>query len=564
MPDQPGMPKMNKKKEPAIAALSTEFKIKYPFLWLAVGAFILYLPTISTGLIDLDDGVIINTYKDFNENLLNLLFSFKGTYFDTKADLLYRPVSYDIMILNYHLADHGANIAVFHLVSVLLHVTAVLLVYKLFIKLGVKGVHAFILTLIFAVHPVLASAVSWIAGRIETILCIFVLAFFIKAIDYADSGKIKNLLLSLLFLLLALFDKETAVVAAPAAFILLVVVLRNNWLSKRNLIQYCSWTACYVLWFVARSSALRGHQSLPSEGFVSHFVYRMPTMIQYIGKIFLPFNLSVFPLQEDTVYYYGIAASAMLMILLFLNKKRNVKLIVAGLSIFILFLAPTFLIPKILNVQIYEYRLYVPMIGILLLLTQTPLLQNKLNDKQLLTWGIMVCAVLACINFEYQKNFSDPLSFWTQAEASSPHSAYAKMMLSARIDDPAKSETLFLEAYKLDPDERQLNFIYGVHLQDKDSILASEKYFLAEKIKTGYYECDFYLARVAMEKKDLKTAIGYLESYIKNDSKNLSANNNLLLLYLDTDQEDKAKAQAQRMKKDGLEVPKAVLQHFNL
>jgi len=556
--------KQQKKEEPAIAAAAAAFKIKYPLLWLAIATFILYLPTISMGLIDLDDGVLINTYKDFNENLQNLFLSFKGTYFDTKADLLYRPVYSDVMILNYHLADHGANIAVFHLINILLHVVAVLLVYKLFIKLGVKEVHAFILALIFAVHPVLASAVSWIAARIETVLCIFVVAFFIKAIDYADNGKIKNLLLSSLFLLLALFDKETAVVAAPAAFILLVPVLHKSWLSKRNLIQYSSWAACYILWLLVRSSALRGHQSLPLEGLAGHVIYRMPTMIQYIGKIFLPFNLSIFPLQEDTVYYYGIAASIILMVLLILNKKRNVNLIVAGLSIFVLFLAPTFLIPKNLNVQIYEYRLYIPMIGILLLLTQTPLLQNKLNDKQLLSWSLVVCGVLACINFVYQKNFSDPLSFWTQAEASSPHSAYAKMMLSARIDDPAKSEALFMEAYKLDPDERQLNFIYGVHLQEKDSILASEKYFLAEKKKTGYYECDFYLARVAMEKKDLKGAISYLESYIKNDSKNISANNNLLLLYLDTDQEDKAKAQALRMEKEGLDVPKSVLQHFNL
>lgn len=303
---------------------------------------------------------------------------------------------------------------------------------------------------------------------------------------------------------------------------------------------------------------------MSADGIVGHFMYRMPTMIQYIGKIFLPFNLSVFPLQEDTSYYYGIAAFVLLVILLFLNKKRDLKIIGAGLGIFLLFLAPTFIIPKSLNVQIYEYRLYIPMIGILLLLTQTPLFQNGLSDKQLLTCGVVVCCMLAGINFIYQKNFSDPLSFWTQAEQSSPHSAYAKMMLSARIDDPVRSEALFLEAYKIDPDTRLLNFLYGVRLQNKDSVLESEKYLLAEKNKSGYYECDFYLARVAMAKKDNRAAIAYLESYLKKDSKNIIANNNLLLLYLDTDQDDKAKEQAKRMKGEGLDVPKAVLQHFNL
>jgi hypothetical protein len=103
-----------------------------------------------------------------------------------------------------------------------------------------------------------------------------------------------------------------------------------------------------------------------------------------------------------------------------------------------------------------------------------------------------------------------------------------------------------------------------VRLQNKDSVLASEKYLLAEKQTSGYYECDFYLARVAMAKKDLNSAIAYLESYLKNDRKHAAANNNLLLLYLDTDQDDKAKEQAATMQKEGLEVPQAVLQHFNL
>ncbi len=562
------MPKLNKNKlknnNPPITVASPEFKIKYPLLWLTLAAVILYLPTVSMGMTDLDDVIFINANSDFNENLHNLILSFQRTVFGSQSDQMYRPVYNDIMILNYHLADHGANIAIYHCVNILLHLISVLLVYKLFNKLGVKSIHSFILTMIFAVHPVLTEAVAWISARIEIMLCIFVLAFFIKSIDYSNNGKIVNLLLSLLFLLLALFDKETAVAAAPVAFILLVVVLQKNWRSKDSIIQYCAWTMCYVLWFVVRSSVLRGNQPLVYGGIVSHFFYRMLTIIQYLGKIFLPFNLSVFPMQEDTVYYYGIVGAALLAVLLFLNKKTDIKLITAGAGIFILFLAPTFFIPKSFNSQIYEFRAYIPILGILLLLTQTPLLKNNLSDKQLLARGIVLCCVLSGVNFVYQKNFNNGLSFWTQAERSSPHSAFAKMMLAARVSDPVVSEALFLEAYKLNPDQRQLNFLYGLRLQDKDSILESEKYLLAEKNKTGYFECDFYLARVAMAKKDFSAAIAYLESYLKVDRKNIIANNNLLLLYLDTDQDNKARDQAKRMKDEGLDVPKAVLQHFNL
>ena len=561
---KPPVSALAKVSQVSAAGIPPAFNIKYPLLWLALAAFVLYLPTVSMGMTDLDDGIFIKTNTDFNENLSNLFYSFTQSIFNTKADLFYRPVDADVMILNYHLANHGTNIAMFHFVNILLHIISVLLLYKLLMRLSIKPVPAFILTLLFAVHPVLTEAVAWICARIEPLLCIFVLAFFIHSIDYNNKGKTRNLLYSALFLLLALFNKETAVAAAPAAFILLVVVLRKKWLSRPNLIEYGTWAACYAVWFAARAAALSTHDHPAGGDMAGGFMSRLPVMVQYLGKVFFPVNLSVFPLQVDTVYYYGIAAVIVLGVLLAMNRHTDKRLLLGGFCLFFLFLAPTFIIPKSINTQTFEYRMYIPMVGILLLLSQTPLLQNRLPDKQLFIGGIVVCCVLAIVNFRYQQSFADPLSFWTQAEQSAPHSAYAKMMLSARIDDPVRGDQLFLEAYHTDPNERMLNYIYGVRLQAKDSIPESERYLLAEKKKTGYYECDFYLARVAMQKKDYKGAISYLETYIKSDKTNKAANDNLLLLYLDTDQDDKAKAHAQHMKDMGLDVPKAVLEHFHL
>src|ERR1700744_6407371 len=99
--------KINKSKknisQPTVTP--SEFKIKHPLLWLILATIILYIPTISMGVTDLDDGIFI-TDSDFNENLQNLFLSFQRTIFGSQSDLLYRPVSTDIMILNYHLANH--------------------------------------------------------------------------------------------------------------------------------------------------------------------------------------------------------------------------------------------------------------------------------------------------------------------------------------------------------------------------------------------------------------------------------------------------------------------------
>ena len=101
-------------------------------------------------------------------------------------------------------------------------------------------------------------------------------------------------------------------------------------------------------------------------------------------------------------------------------------------------------------------------------------------------------------------------------------------------------------------------------LQKEDSVQASEKYLLAEKNSSDYYECDFYLARVAMERKDLNGAIAYLVSYLKRDNNNKIANSNLLLLYIDTKQPDKAVAQARHMQTIGIDVPKQILQSLGI
>ena len=544
--------------------LPKKFTLKYPLLWLAIIAFAIYIPTISMGETDLDDGIAINTFHNINEDISNVFASFQHTIFGTQADQYYRPIATDAMILNYQLADHGKNIALFHLVNILLHVLCVTLLFKLLVKLGVKEMHSFILAALIAVHPVLTEAVAWICARVETILAIFVILFFIKSVDYVNTQRVKHLILAALFLLLALFTKETAIAAAPVAFVLLVVLLQEKWQSRSMLIQYIVWVACYAVWFTARSLVLSSHAAVSVANMPRDFLHRLPLSLQYLGKIFFPFNLSVFPLQEDTAYYFGIIAALVLVVLLYLNANRNNKMIIAGASVFFLFLFPVFIVPRELSEQTYEYRLYLPMIGVLLLLSQTSLFQNKLTDRQLLAGGIGMMCLFAGLNFSYQQSFKDPLAFWTQAAETAPHSSYANMMLAARVTDPEKSNQLFHKAFSLNPKERYVNYIYAVDLQNKDSVQASEPYLLAEQKITGYYKCDFYLARVAIERKDYTAAIAYLERYLKVEKDDATGNNNLLVLYLDTDHDDKAKEQAKKMKDMGLQVPQAVLDHFHL
>jgi len=553
------VPKAKAQPQPEVAV--KQFTIPYPLLWLSVIVLLLYGGSCYFGYTELDDTIFTRDFHEYNEHLGNLLTSFRRGVFDPVNDTYYRPLFLDSMIVNYQFSELNAQ--GYHIINMLLHLLNVCLLYQLLKKTGLQQLPAFLLSLIFAVHPVLSQAVAWIPGRNDTMLAAFTLGFLLCSISYMQKGRLSSLLLSALFLVLAFFTKETAVFVPPVAFVLLVIMLRYKWTDKKMLVQYGVWTGAFLLWYAVRAAATLKSSYIDPAAITADFVHRLPVVLQYLGKIFLPFNLSVFPILEDTVNYYGIAALALLALLLFFAKGKDNRTIIAGFCIFILFLLPVLLVPASLNEQLFEHRLYLPVIGILLVLSQTILFKNNLTERQLLAGGVVATAVLAVVNYNHQQHFDSPQAFWKEAVRTSPHSAYANMMLGARTENKAEGELLMRKAYALNPKEKYINFYYGVMLQNHDSVQASEKYLLAEKKRSGYYECDFYLARVALERNDLNAAITYLETFIKTDPANPQANNNLALLYINTHQKEKATARLRHMREAGLPVDPALQQQVS-
>ncbi|NDC41248.1 MAG: hypothetical protein EBZ77_06830 [Chitinophagia bacterium] len=537
------------------------FSLDNAGIWLAVIAMLLYLPSLSFQFTELDDSIFIREFNNYYENPdTNLFTAFTRGLFNPTNDPYYRPIFLDVMFINHKL--NGEDIFGYHLFNILLHGATVFLLFRLFSKMGIEKMQAALLTLLFAVHPVLTQAVAWVPGRNDTMLAIFSISFFIACINYSDSGTPKSLVTAILMLLLAFFTKETALFTAPAAFVILVIFLQRPWNGKRQLTLYGAWLCCFAVWFLARYAATTHvTTSLSTAQQVADFFQRLPVILHYLGKIFLPFNLSVLPIVQDTVIYFGLAALAGLIALLALSDKVNWRHVIGGLLFFMLFLLPALLVPRNLNEQTFEHRLYLPIMGILMLLPETALFKRT-NAKTAMSVIVGISALFAVLTFVHQRNFASPRAFWQQAVSTSPHSAFANMMLAARMgeDSLQASYRLFRRAYQLNPNEKYLNYYYGKMLQMQDSIAASEKYLLKEKNTSGFYECDFYLARVAILKNDTLGSIAYLENYLKVDRANPPANNNLLLMLMATRQFAKAKQQVASMKTVGLPVPAAIEQ----
>ena len=489
-----------------------DFRVGCPLLWLSLAAVIVYFPSFFYGLTELDDFIFIQKWGRYNDHWFSLVNSFHRGVFEMVNGHFYRPVFVDAMIMNYRLC--GQHVAGYHIVNVGLHIAATTLLYQLYIKLGLKELHAFILCLLFAVLPVLSQAVAWIPGRNDTLLAIFLLSYFLYCVNYSRRGKVGHLLLSGVFLLLACFTKESAVFAPVAAVVINVTVLQQKWYDKRNINQYIVGVSCLIIWATMRSTAHLVHVATAPNLVAHEVVHNSPMILQYIGKVFLPFNLNVYPSLQHSTCVYGIISVFLVLLSLYLSKEKSWRVVACGWAIFLVFLLPVLLLPYNMGMQAFEHRLYLPVTGLLLTLPQTVLIKNKLKDKQLLLSSIIVTILFAGINIYHQRSFKDPVSFWSAAMKGSPEAAHPVMVLASKDADPAMSYQLFMRAYALSPKEKFLNFCRGVKLQEEDSVLESVPYLIAEQHISNYYECDYYLARAYVKNDQPDSAISYLHSYI--------------------------------------------------
>ena len=87
----------------------------------------------------------------------------------------YRPV----LLLSYAAQwwIHGKEAMAFHVVNLLLHIAATLLLGSLFLAAGFGAPETALASLLFALHPIHVEAVTSLVGRGETLAAVLTLAF---------------------------------------------------------------------------------------------------------------------------------------------------------------------------------------------------------------------------------------------------------------------------------------------------------------------------------------------------------------------------------------------------
>ena len=528
-------------------------------LLLATITAFVYFKTIFLDYTKLDDSIFIVENAQFNSDTHNIGVAFQRGLFNPTKDAYYRPMFLVDFIIESNF--FGVKPAGYHFTNLLFHLFSVVLLFLFFRKIKIPALDSFLLTMFFAVHPVLTQAVAWIPGRNDMLLMIFFLLCFIIVIKYIEKPKLYLLLLQSFFFVLALFTKETAIIIPIIITGFLIFILKCGW--RKTGLPAFSWIAAIIFWFLVRSTATLSKEWLSPTNMLRAGVERIIVVLQYLGKIFLPFNLTVFPIAEDISVLWGIYALVILIALIVYSKSYTRPLTYLGLFWFIAFLIPVLIVPKSLNDQVFEHRLYLPLIGILIMLSQSFPFTGKVNPqiKMILIGTIaIIFAVQSFVRIDY---FKDPITFWTHAVEGSPHSAYARTLLGTKVEDPAKREKLFKEARSLDPNLKNLNYYLGKVMFDRKQADSAEYFLRKELLHNPIRDAYFLLAQIAFSKNSFDSAAVNLEKVIELDPLDPQANHNLVLLYYQHGHVEKSRQVIHNMQLKGMEVGNDLLQMVN-
>jgi tetratricopeptide (TPR) repeat protein len=389
---------------------------------------------------------------------------------------------------------------------------------------------------------------------------IFFLGSFIALLKFLEKPGVTSFIVQSLFLLIALFTKETAVIIPVIMAGFVLFYKKTPW--KKLILPACSWAVVVLIWIYIRSKATLVTDSLSITSMINAGLDRLGVIVQYIGKIFIPVNLSVFPEYNDISIVWGFLAIGFFAALIFFSRSYTRPLTYLGLFWFLIFLLPVLIVPKTLNDQVFEHRLYLPIIGILLMLSQVYPFTGKITQKNKIVLVGIVAMVFSIQSIYRTAYFNDPITFWTKAVEGSPHSAYAHTLLGTKVEEPERREQLFKRAYELDPTLKNLNYYIGKVLFDKKQIDSAEIYLRNELAHNQIPDAYFLLAQISFEKNQLDSAAICLEKVIELDPLHPQANHNLVLLYYQHGQTEKARLALQGMQSKGMDVGQDLLNMF--
>lgn len=541
------------------------------YLIVALLAITVYLNTLGHGFVFDDRKFIV--FNTFIQDWRSLFRIFTYDYLmHTWDDLdVNRPLMVISLILDYSIWK--LNPMGYHLTNLVLHVANTITFLYLLNLISVGNRIALISSIIFAIHPVHVQAVNAINFREDLMVTFFYLLSLICFIRGLNSGVGKrDFIWSLLFYLLALLSKETAL-TLPIICLLYIITWKKGSPPKWVFAGYIFVTAIYLL-FLLYARHLSGGMMVYYEASLLERLYGSLVILgRYLWLHIIPIGLTADydakPFFELTLKNI-LSALAMFILFIWFLRRFTIKpgLVSFSFAWFFITLIPAMNLIPLLKPAAERY-LYLPSIGVITLIAIWA--SSLLDKKRKPIVGVLstLIVIFSVLTINGNTVWKDNYSLWHDTVRKAPKNSSAHRQLGLIYEEKKQFTKAYIEyqaALKFAPE----NLFYKATVHDDLGLLylttgkhekAYEEFGIALKLYPEYYEAHINLGSLYAENSKYEEALREYQSALRLNPDDDNIHYRLGMLYAKNKQYDRAYSEYQKT----LELnPKNASAYFDL
>lgn len=364
----------------------------------------------------------------------------------------------------------------FHWLNISLHLINGILVYllsKSYLKTSNNGLNidtevaSLIASLLFILHPLQTESVTYISGRSSSLMSLFYLLSLLFFIRQNKTYKLTGCNgLSILFYLLAIGSKETAIILPVTLVIWLVLVNHISWPEAFRRCRFHWLILSIFAVFVGLHPIWRNHLlfAFNSRSMWENILTQINALAYLIPKILLPWRVNIDP---DLPVIHSVDGYLILQLLILFGIfyalfefGRLRPWWRFGLAWFLLNLVPTNSIIPRLDV-VNDRQLYLPLFGFALPMgIEIAYLLNSSVTRRIkyLAAIIILFSLLGFSTFLRNRDYQTEIALWSDTVTKSPVKARPWNNLGVAYERQhmnGLAYQAYVRAFQLDPDYPQ-------------------------------------------------------------------------------------------------------------
>ena len=493
-------------------------------LILFVIACLLFSNTFQHGFV-LDDIGIIKTNKitEASVSLDNtkVIFStphLKGAYHDAE-NVIYRPFTKLLFNIEWNLFNGDPHL--FHFLQVLLYAfIGILLFFVLFEAFHKKWVVAFLVSLLFIVHPIHTEVVDNIKSADELLSLLGILLALRCIQQYIRKDDVVYFVLAMLSLLMALFSKESTVTAM--ALVPLFLYFFMDIPMKKNILITASSAACVLFFLWCRWMVLHGYPEpraiMASDNYLvlckeaafantSQFASAVSTFGLYLKTFFLPYALSS-DYSYSTIQPVGFADVGFLVVmiicislLLYTVKQWKQKSVIGfGFLWLLISMSVTSNVFFLIGTSFGERLFFIPSFGICLVLVyalyekldkekiESSFVETMQKAPQLFAIVFVLAGLYSFKTWTRNKDWASDTTLLSKDIETCPNSCHLLFNLGIRLSGGERKQELANELISLGYSQQQIEDSSAVENQKSFAYLSKALSIYPYMPPEGYNE----------------------------------------------------------------------------